>query len=191
VGVTALAAAALAEDYDSWLLRVGVQTVQPQSHNHQQLNVGNGTALTMSGTYLFAREWGVELLAALPVEHDIGITGRGKVAEIKHLPPTLSVQRHFYDRSGRARAYVGVGLNYTVFLDERTTGALAGTQLDLHSSVGPAAQVGLDLHRRSMVHQHRRPLVRIDSDATLNGASIGAVEIDPYAFGPSIGRSFR
>ena len=30
----------------------------------------------------------------------------------------------------------------------------------------------------------------IDSDAKLNGASLGTVEIDPYAFGLSIGRRF-
>jgi outer membrane protein len=163
VGVRALAAAALAEDYDRWLLRVGVHPVQPQSHNHAQLNVGNGTALTKSGTYLFAREWGVELFAALPVEHDIGITitGRDKVAEIKHLLPTLSVQRHFYDRSGRARAYVGVGLNYTVFLDERTTGALAWdrARFSFFGGTGRRSRAR-SRHRRSMVHQHRRPLVR-------------------------------
>jgi outer membrane protein len=30
----------------------------------------------------------------------------------------------------------------------------------------------------------------IDTDAKLNGANIGTVEIDPYAFGLSIGRRF-
>jgi outer membrane protein len=30
----------------------------------------------------------------------------------------------------------------------------------------------------------------IDTDAELNGANLGTVEIDPYAFGVSIGRRF-
>lgn len=68
--------------------------------------------MTFNGTYLFAAHWGVELLAALPFEHNINLNGGGAVAETKHLPPTLSLQYHF-NPDDSWRPYMGAGLNYT------------------------------------------------------------------------------
>ena len=42
---------------------------------------------------------GLEVLAATPFSHDIDATGSiaglGKIAEVKQLPPTVSLQYHF------------------------------------------------------------------------------------------------
>jgi outer membrane protein len=189
LGVVAVPAVQ-AQDAGDWIWRVGVHNVRPKSDNHDVVNVDTGASLTFNGTYIFAPHWGVELLAAMPFSHDINLNGGGKVAETKHLPPTLSLQYHF-NPNGTWRPYVGAGLNYTLFFREKTVGALAGNELELDPSWGLATQLGLDVELGSdwFANVDAR-WFDIDSDAKLNGAKLGTVEIDPYAFGLAIGRRF-
>lgn len=190
LGVAALACSPVA-GADDWLVRVGVHSVNPKSDNHPVVNVDSGQMLTFNVTYLYAANWGVELLAALPFSHDINLNANGtQVGETKHLPPTLSLQYHFAPQA-TIRPYVGLGLNYTLFFEEKTQGALAGTKLELDPSFGLAAQVGLDvaLNDRWFVNADVR-YIDIESDAKLGGASLNTVVIDPYVIGVSIGRRF-
>jgi outer membrane protein len=189
LGVVAVPAVQ-AQDAGDWIWRVGVHNVRPKSDNHDVVNVDTGASLTFNGTYIFAPHWGVELLAAMPFAHDINLNGGGKVAETKHLPPTLSLQYHF-NPNGGWRPYVGAGVNYTLFFNEKTVGALAGNDLKLDPSWGLAAQLGLDVELGSdwFANVDAR-WFDIDTDASLNGTRIGTVEIDPYAFGLAIGRRF-
>lgn len=179
-----------AQDAGDWIWRVGVHNVRPKSGNHDLVNVDAAASLTFNATYMFAPNWGVEVLAALPFEHDINLNGGGKVAQTKHLPPTVSLQYHF-NPNGAWRPYVGAGLNYTLFFDEQTRGALAGTKLELDPSFGPAAQAGLDIKLGSdwFANVDAR-WMDIETDAKVNGARIGNVALDPLAFGLSIGRRF-
>jgi len=190
VGAIATLPAAHAQEAGDWIWRVGVHNVRPKSDNHGIVNVDAAPSLTFNGTYMFASHWGVELLAALPFEHDINLNGGGQVAQTKHLPPTLSLQYHF-NPTGSWRPYLGAGLNYTLFFDEQTRGALAGADLELDPSWGAAAQFGLDVDLGGpwFANVDAR-WFDIDSTAHLNGVSIGNVAIDPYAFGLSIGRRF-
>lgn len=89
------------------------------------------------------------------------------------------------------RPYVGAGLNYTLFSGERTWGALQGTKLELDSSFGAAAQVGIDIDVISgwFINVDAR-WFDIDTDAKLDGVDLGTIEIDPYAFGLTLGRRF-
>ena len=48
----------------------------------------------------------------------------------KHLPPTLSVQYHF-NSAGKLIPYVGLGVNYTIFFSEKTTGQLEARWMSL------------------------------------------------------------
>lgn len=181
---------ARAQDAGDWIWRVGVHNVRPKSDNHAVVNVDAAASLTFNATYMLAPNWGVEVLAALPFEHEINLNGGGKVAETKHLPPTLSVQYHF-NPNGTWRPYLGAGLNYTLFFDEKTSGALAGTKLELDPSFGLAAQAGLDVQLSGAWFANvDLRWMDIETDAKLNGARIGNVVIDPYAFGLSIGRRF-
>ena len=95
------------------------------------------------------------------------------------------------DPNGTIRPYVGAGLNYTVFFDEGTSGALAGSKLELDSSFGIAGQAGLDIAiAKDWFANIDVRWMDIDTKAKLNGTSIGTVEIDPYTFGISVGRRF-
>ena len=178
-----------AQESPQWILRAGVHPIQPKPRNHAQLHVGDGAAVTFAATYMATERWGAEVFTALPVSHDVTSPETGKVAQFKQLPSTVSLQYHFFDPNGRIRGYVGAGLNYTTFTNEGTTGALAGTELKLDASFGPAAQAGLDfdLGRAWFVSIDAR-WFDIDTAAHLNDARLGTLEIDPYAVGMSIGR---
>ncbi|HEX7115129.1 MAG TPA: OmpW family outer membrane protein [Steroidobacter sp.] len=190
LAVGSLGAAAEAQEADRWIWRAGVHNVQPKSDNHDLVNVDSGAMLTFSGTYLVTPNWGVEVLAALPFSHDIDLNGGGRVAETEHLPPTISLQYHF-NPTGAMRPYIGAGLNYTLFFSEETTGALAGSKLELDPSFGLAAQVGLDVLLGSdwFVNVDVR-WMDIDTDAKLDGSKLGTVELDPLVYGLSVGRRF-
>lgn len=183
------ASVAQAQEMPPWILRAGIHPVQPKPHNHEQLQVGDGAAITFAATYMLDRHWGIEAMAALPVEHEIGLKDSGTVARVRQLPPTLSLQYHFMDPNGRIRGYLGAGVNHTSFFDERTSGLLQGSELHLADSWGPAVQAGLDfdIGRQWFVNIDAR-WFDIDTAARLNGASLGTVEIDPYAVGMMIGR---
>lgn len=195
LGLQPLTASAAQGD---WLIRGGIGIVDPKSNSlrlspEATLQVDAGTSATIEGTWMFADQWGVELLAAYPFTHDVdldGGEGAGKVAEVDHLPPTLSVQYHFSPDSN-IRPYVGLGLNYTTFSNEKTSGALTGTDLSLDDSWGFAAQVGTDVSIGG--NWFLNGVVRyidIDADADLDGDFIGKVEIDPIVYQLQVGYRF-
>lgn len=187
---TSIAQSAVAQDAGEWLVRGGLHSIEPKSRNHELVGVEDAIGFTINVTYMFKSNWGVELLAGLPFLHEIQLEGSGVVAETDLLPPTLSAQYHF-NPNGRVRPYVGAGVNYTLFSGERTWGALQGKKLALGSSFGPAAQIGFDVDVLPgwFINVDAR-WFDIDTDARLDGVDLGTVEIDPYAFGLTIGRRF-
>ncbi|HAI51318.1 MAG TPA: outer membrane protein OmpW, partial [Enterobacteriaceae bacterium] len=98
-------------------------------------------------TWMATENVGVELLAATPFQHKVGLGATGDLATVHHLPPTLMAQWYFGDSTSKARPYVGVGVNYTTFFDEKfnDTGKSAQlSDLSVKDSWGAAGQVGLD-----------------------------------------------
>lgn len=189
--VVVFSAAANAYEKGDWLLRVGVGTVDPKSSNGLVANVDSGTALVFNGTYFFTPNVGFEILAATPFSHDIKLAADGtKVGEVKHLPPTFSLQYHFLTE-GAFKPYVGAGVNYTLFFDEGTTGPLTGTSLKLDDSVGLAAQLGADFDiSDKMFLNFDLRWIDINTDATLDGAALEEVEIDPLVYSLTLGWKF-
>lgn len=193
----ALAASApLAQAQDqNWIVKVGVHSVDPKSNNGTlaggafKSEVGSDVEPTITGEYLFAPEWGIEVLASLPWEHDIKLNGV-KAGTTKQLPPTVSVQYHF-NPAGQISPFVGLGLNYTTFFSEHTTGPLAGTKLSLDDSFGVAAHAGIDFRINSnwLVTLDAR-WAKIGTDAKVNGTKVGTVNIDPFVYGFAVGYRF-
>jgi outer membrane protein len=185
-GGTALAA----DDSAQWILRVGAHYVEPAADNHDLVTVEGAQTLTFNLTRMIDDHWAVELLAALPFEHDIALNDGGKVADVKQLPPTLSLQYHFVP-GGDFRPYLGAGLNATIFFEEDTAGPLAGADLKLGTSYGPALQAGFDFDiGDTWFLNFDARWIDIDTRATLSGTSLGTVNIDPITYGLSFGRSF-
>lgn len=178
------------EDGDK-LLRVGIGMVDPKSDNGNVASVDSGTTLVFNGTWFVSDNVGIELLASLPFSHDVNLAADGtKVGETKHLPPTLSVQ-YYFDTASAFDPYVGLGLNYTLFFDEETTGPLAGLDLSLDDSLGVAAQIGFDYQLSdSMFMNLDARWINIETDATLDGVALETVEIDPVVYSVTLGWKF-
>ena len=190
VALLALGNVAYAADAGDWKLRAGPYIVAPDSNNSPIANVDDGIALGFNFTYYFSPNWAVEVLAATPFSHDIDLVGGDKVGETKHLPPTVSLQYHF-DTEGAFEPYVGLGLNYTTFFDEETTGALAGSDLSLDDSFRIAAQFGADIELNDTWYLNFDVRwISIETDATLDGAPLTSVSIDPWVAGATLGFRF-
>ncbi|MGJ8679752.1 OmpW family outer membrane protein [Paraglaciecola sp.] len=161
------------------------------------VNVGNNTQLGLNFVYFVTDKLAVELLAATPFSHDIGLNTVGALGNTKHLPPTLSANYYLADDASAFQPYVGVGLNYTVFFDESFTAAnkAAGfSDLSLDDSFGLSAQIGMDykLDKNWLINASAR-WISIDTEASfdLNGSQ-GKVDvtIDPMVYTVSVGYKF-
>lgn len=182
---------ALAYEAGDWTARLGLHHIEPKDHNHEVVSVDASTGVTASVAYFATPTIALDLLVALPFEHDITLNADGStVGTTQHLPPTLSVM--WYPRlSDHWQPFLGVGLNYTVFFEEETEGALTGSRLQLDESFGAAFAAGLEYMLTpgfSLVFDVR--YMEIESDAKLDGAALGEVEIDPVAVGFSVGYRF-
>jgi len=187
LALAALASPAAATDKGDFTLGFGVHNVAPQGGNSTtaagQINVDDDASMTFTFEYFIADKIGIEVLAALPFEHDINLVGAGQVGKTKHLPPTISLQYHFVNQS-RVTPFVGLGINYTTFFDDVGTGALAGAALDLDDSWGIAAHAGLDIKVSDAgALRFDMRYIDIETDVKVNGAAIGKVKIDPFVYG--------
>lgn len=193
--VLALAATpALAQSAGSWTVGIGAHNVAPKSDNgtltatplgNLTMDVGSNVRPTITGEYFLQDNLGIEVLAALPFQHDISVAGVGKVGSTRHLPPTVSLQYHF--GQGKVKPFVGLGVNYTRFFSTKAEGAIAGASLDLSDSWGLAAHLGVDFkvgEKGAIRLDYRK--VDIDTRVKLNGANLGTkntVNIDPSVYG--------
>ncbi|MGM3225748.1 outer membrane protein OmpW [Dickeya zeae] len=197
--VPALAQAHQAGDV---IVRAGTATVRPHTSSDDVLGLGsfsvnNNTQLGLTLGYMATDNIGVELLAATPFKHRVGVGGVGQIAEVKHLPPTLMAQYYFGQSTDSLRPYLGLGLNYTTFFDEKfnQTGQDAGlTDLHLKSSWGVAAQAGLDynLNKNWLLNMS---VWWMDIDTTVKFKAAGQdqsikTRLDPWVFMFGFGYKF-
>ncbi|MFT2090039.1 OmpW/AlkL family protein [Paraglaciecola sp. 2405UD69-4] len=190
-----------------WMVRGGITAVTPNdSSNHVNVagtdlgigvNVDSNSQLGLNILYFYTPKLAVELLAATPFSHDIGLDTVGDLGSTKHLPPTLSLNYYFLEPSAAFQPYVGAGLNYTIFFEEEFTSANteAGfSNLELDNSFGLAAQIGFDytIDEKWSINTSVR-WIDIDTEATfdLNGAAGSVdVEIDPLVYSVMLGYRF-
>ncbi|MET3654695.1 OmpW/AlkL family protein [Dyella japonica] len=190
----AIATPAAHADDNNWVVRFGVHAVAPKDNPGSlagaQSSISSSTRPTASLEYLFTPNWGLDLLAAWPFQHDVKLAGLGKVAQTKELPPTLGINYHFMPDSVWS-PFVGVGVNYTNFFDTKSAGALKGASVSIANSWGVAARVGFDLRitDRWLATADVR-WINIDSDVKVNGTRVGKAAVDPIAFGLSLGYRF-
>ena len=210
-GLLALAALpAFADEPATWILRAGVGAVQPESKNLTftdgidtfQIDVANASSMTLGATYMINPNWAVDLLASMPFEHDIRATINGDSARIgkaSQLPPTLSVQYHF-SPDANFSPYVGLGLNWTTFFNEKLVSAMADQGVDtlkLKDSYGFAGQLGADwaINNNWLVNLDVR-YVNIESKAYVDGPAfgspetIGTIKINPIVYALNLGYRF-
>ncbi|TWI07969.1 OmpW/AlkL family protein [Aerolutibacter ruishenii] len=186
---------ALAQSAGTWTVGIGAHQVNPKSDNGKlaggtlPVEVDSDIRPTITGEYFIRDNLGIEVLAALPFQHDIAIKGLGTVGDTKHLPPTVSLQYHF--GQGKVKPFVGAGINYTKFFSEDASGALEGSKLELDASWGLAAHAGIDFKvgEKGAIRVDAR-WIDIDTDVKLDGQDLGTVNIDPLVYGVAYVFSF-
>ena len=195
------------------IVRAGAVTVAPNedSSNVQagankvpgtKATLDSNTQLGLTGTYMITDKVGIELLAATPFSHTVGVKGfgapiDGNLADIKHLPPTLSAVYYPLDSGSAFQPYVGLGLNYTWFFDTKLTSAAEGANFkgfELKDSWGLAGQVGMDymLTDNLLFNAHVR-YIDIDTTGTthLGPTKVKVdVEVDPWVYMVALGYKF-
>lgn len=164
--------------------------------------VGNDTQLGLTLSYLVTDHVAVELLAATPFTHRIGVKGLGAIdgrfGEAQHLPPTLSVQYFPLDASSKLQPYVGAGVNYTTFFNEKLSDrqhANGFSQLELSDSWGVALQAGVDyMLTDRLVLNAAVWRIDLNTEATARHSALGKVkvdvDVDPWVYMIGIGYKF-
>lgn len=110
------------------------------------------------------------------------------ITTARWLAPTLLLTYSFFDESARLRPYIGAGINYTKFYSRQSTAAgdaASGgpTRVDLTTSVGPAATIGLS-YRITRHFFLYGSLSASEVDTTLKANTAGVIRTTHISFGP-------
>ena len=217
VALALVAPAANAYQAGDFILRAGAITTAPNEDSGElkfdgakasgtKATLTSDTQLGLAFAYMLTDHFGLELLAATPFQHEVGVKGLGggldgKLADIKQLPPTLSLQYYPMEASSKFQPYAGIGVNYTLFFNEELTSerkAQGFSNMKLKNSVGLAGQLGMDY----LVNDHLLVnaavwYVDINTEASIDGPSalsIGKtkvdVEVDPWVYMVGLGYKF-
>jgi len=205
----------LANQTGDFLIRGGLTSVNPDSgksaimlagaDSTMTLTVGDNTQLGLNFVYFYNSNLAVEVLAATPFTHDVYIQDKNavlgvdgaKLGEVSHLPPTISAL-YYFNTNSAFKPYVGAGINYTIFFNEKFADApksLGLSNLKLDGSFGYALQVGADydIDKNWSVNASAR-YIDINTDATFSvgGDNIGkaSISVDPMVYSLMIGYKF-
>lgn len=186
------------EEPSPWQIRLRVLGVFPEGGGSvhgvggSNLDYSNSVVPELDITYYFTKNWAAELILGV-TPHDIN--GRGtlsnlnKIAEVWLLPPTLTLQYHFTD-FGAFKPYVGAGINYTFFFDQK---AYSADSIDVKDTFGWALQAGFDY----MFDAHwglnvdvKKLFLQPDFDVVVAGETLsGKADLDPWIVG--LGVTYR
>lgn len=218
LAVTLAAPFAQAHQAGDIIVRAGAITVDPREDSSDifvgalgtsvagtKATLDSNTQLGLNFAYMLTDNIGIELLAATPFTHDVGVRGmpgayaglNGKLGELKHLPPTLSVLYYPMSAKSAFQPYIGAGVNYTWFFDDKLSSEAEGkgfNGLDIKDSWGLSFQVGADymLTDNLMINAQVR---YIDIDTTGTTSILGDdvkvdVDVDPMVYMVGLGYKF-
>ena len=205
-GIAIASTPAFAEQGDI-LLRVRAINVMPSEESGsilpafpgERVSVDNSPAPELDITYMATDNIGFELIAATTKHSASGVTGTtgsiGRLASTWVLPPTLTAQYHFAPDAA-IRPYVGAGVNYTIFYNEKSTDALEAavgdTNVKMKDSFGWALQAGMDIPINERISLNVDvKYIDIDTTATLRTTAAGTqrvkISLDPIVVGVGLG----
>ena len=189
------------------LLRVRAIMVAPNERSGgirptfpaERVSVNNSFMPEIDITYMATDHIGFELIASTTKHAASGTSGAtgsiGKLASTWVLPPTLTAQYRFNPR-GKVRPYVGAGVNYTIFWNEKASSGLVAavgpTRVTMSDSLGWAAQAGIDIDLSKHVFVNLdAKYIKIDTNARLATTAAGRqnvrIDLDPLVFGIGLG----
>ena len=165
----------------------------------ERASVDNSVMPELDLTYMATDNIGFELIASTTKHSASGHSGTtgsiGKLASTWVLPPTLTAQYHVNPK-GAVRPYVGAGINYTIFWDEKASGGLEAavgrTKVHMDDSVGWAGQIGVDIDMSPKLFLNLDvKYIDIDTTARLRTTAAGTqsvkLHLDPLVFGVGFG----
>ncbi len=183
---------AQSDDYTKWIVRArGIYVMPSEGDNLDgaQVNISDAIVPELDFTYFFSKNLAVELILGT-TKHDVEVEAEGDIADLGHvwlLPPTLSLQYHFY--AGKFKPYVGAGVNYTFFYGIDEGNLVEG--MDYDNAFGFAIQAGADydLNEKWFINVDFKKLF-LSTDVEVNtGEDVLDVEvdIDPLIIGVGVG----
>ncbi len=218
-GLSAATTPVLAYQAGDWLVRGRIINVNPNDSSGSLSTTGAGnlgkgvgvdsdTVPELDITYMITPNWGVELILGTS-KHTVrgnkavggtlaGLPGSKNVIDARVLPPTLTLQYHFRPNA-TVRPYVGAGVNYTHFYNEKVPRSSAiyqqGAKVSLSSSWGWAAQAGVDVAiNDDWFINFDVKYIDIDTTARFKNTVVGRAkinaDINPFVWGVGIGRRF-
>ena len=170
------------------------------------VNVSNTLIPELDFTYFFTKNISTELILGT-TKHEVSTVGSDisaiggptsaniDLGSVCLLPPTLTVQYHFFTDE-IFRPYVGAGINYTIFYNEKQGSVVKG--IEYKNTLGYAFQAGFDLmiNDKLFVNADVKKLflktdVTVDASNLATGLRIPAeVEINPWLIGLGFGMKF-
>jgi outer membrane protein len=150
-------------------------------------------------TYFFTPNISAELFCCV-TQHNAKGKGAaaafGEVGDMWLFPPTVTLQYHVTGM-GVLKPYLGVGVTYINFFDEKAGGALTGTRLEVDSAWGVALQAGLDVSLGSGWYANADvKKIFLETDATWTTtagatAATAKIDLDPWIFSFGVGYRFN
>lgn len=214
-GVMALAVCGLAsaQSAGTWSARIGVTHLSPDvnsgnlsapSFANTKVDAKSATQLTGGITYMVTDNFALDLPVGLPFKHNLvgdgAIAGVGKLGSTKVIPATLFAQYRFNAANAAFRPYVGLGVTYAWFFDEKTTATLNGltggtqanpTTAKLDNKFGITPQIGFvyNLNERWFIDaayykSFLKSTIHLSSGQSIN------VKLNPDVFTIGIGYRF-
>jgi len=194
-----------AADEGPWMVRVRAVNIQPANNSDAYsplgipsngIHVSSKTIPEVDFSYFFTKNFSAELILTYPQSHDVTATSTAlgvvnyNIGSFKELPPTLTAQWHFLPGQ-MVNPYVGVGLNLTLLSSVKLNVPTVGALTLASSSVGPAAQAGVDI--KVADHWYINVDVKyvgLSSDVKFNGTKISTVNVNPMLYGVGVGYTF-
>jgi len=205
--------------WNPWMIRLRALVVDPKNDTtFNQLPGGNASWSTsvvpeLDITYFFTPNFAAELILGVTPHKatGTGIVTSGVATGLNMeglpigktwlLPPTLTFQYHFTN-FGAFKPYVGAGVNYTIFFNEKAANTPGGnpavsiTSLDVKNAWAPAVQAGFDY----MLDKHwglnfdvKYLWLQPSFTAAVNNGAIaltGKAKLDPWIYGAGITYKF-
>ena len=215
-----LSSAAFAHEPGSFIVRAGAMYANPKSDSSRisvngsdisgsKVKTSDGAQLlNLSGTWMFAPHFGLGAMIGGGFYHDLRASGtrgnpriaEGRFAEVSQQPFAANVQFFFLDPKSRFQPYIGIGLNYTVFYDERYTRrqrrlGYRSDELEVKNAWGWAAQIGADIALTDRFYLNAT-VWKLDVEAKAKGEARNGDEIkfkmnlDPWIYSVGVGYKF-
>ncbi len=187
--------------WNPWMIRGRALVVMPQEKANLRIggvsapladvNISTSVVPELDISYFFTPNFAVELILGVTPHNVKGANALAgaRIGSAWLLPPTLTFQYHFTGL-GNIKPYVGAGINYTVFFNEKAKGGF--TSFDLKDTFGFALQAGVDIMLTpnwglnfDVKKIWLEPKVSVN-----NGLVTGKVKIDPWLIGTGVTYKF-